>query len=123
MSPQVDTAANVANSVINGQWEELKQYLTDDIFYKVGSGEPVYGKQAVVDFLSNMVSTTAKFQSHNVRKIWDEPGIVAIEMDANYVRLRDQKKLKIACCDIYRMRDNKVSEWRVYADMAPFFED
>lgn len=123
MSPQVDTAANVANSVINGQWEELKQYLTDDIFYKVGSGEPVYGKQAVVDFLSNMVSTTAKFQSHNVRKIWDEPGIVAIEMDANYLRLRDQKKLKIACCDIYRMRDNKVSEWRVYADMAPFFED
>lgn len=122
MSEQVQTAAAIANSVINAQWEEMKKHLTDDVFYKVGSSEPVYGKDAVVGFLSNLVSTTARFQSHNVRKIWEEPGIVVIEMDANYLRLQDRKKIKIACCDIYRMRDNKVSEWRVYADMAPFFE-
>lgn len=121
-SSQVQVAAKISECVIQGKWEELKDYLTDDVFYKVGSGEPVYGKQAVADFLSTLVRTTAKFQSHNVRKIWDEPGVVMIEMDANYLRLRDQKKIKIACSDIYRLRGNQVSEWRVYADMAPFYE-
>uniref|UniRef100_UPI00155ABA51 antibiotic biosynthesis monooxygenase family protein n=1 Tax=Myxosarcina sp. GI1 TaxID=1541065 RepID=UPI00155ABA51 len=28
----------------------------------------------------------------------------------------------IACCDIYRLRGNRVSEWRVYADMSPWNE-
>ncbi len=122
MSEQVQAVGKVAESVIKQDWEQLKQFLTDDVFYKVGSAEPVYGKQAVADFLSQLVTTTAKFQSHNVRKVWDEPGIVSVEMDANYLRLKDNKKIKIACCDIYRLRGNKVSEWRVYADMAPFYE-
>ena len=122
-SEQVKAVGKVAESVIQANWEQLKRYLTDDVFYKVGSAPPVYGKQAVVDFLSKLVSTTARFQSHDVRKIWDEPGVVTIEMDANYLRLADNKLIKIACCDIYRMRGNKVSEWRVYADMSPFYED
>jgi len=123
MSEQVQAVGKVAESVIKQDWEQLKQFLTDDVFYKVGSAEPVYGKQAVVDFLSKLVTTTAKFQSHDVRKIWDESGIVSVEMDASYLRLKDQKKIKIACCDIYRLRGNQVSEWRVYADMAPFYEE
>jgi limonene-1,2-epoxide hydrolase len=122
MSEQVQAVGKVAESVIKQDWEQLKHFLTDDVFYKVGSAEPVYGKQAVADFLSKLVTTTAKFQSHNVRKVWDEPGIVSVEMDANYLRLKDNKQIKIACCDIYRLRGNQVSEWRVYADMAPFYE-
>ncbi|MFN6569560.1 nuclear transport factor 2 family protein, partial [Dendronalium sp. ChiSLP03b] len=89
-------------------------------FYKVGSGEVVYGPQAVVDFFARTFRTTAIFYSHDVRKVWQEPDIITIEMDAKYEMVHSKKHVTIACCDVYRMRGNKVSEWRVYADMSPW---
>ncbi len=103
-------------------WAKVKSYLTDDIFYKVGSGEARYGKQEVVDFFANTFKTTAVFTGHKPRKIWQEPDIITIEMDAYYEMVGTGKKVTIACCDIYRLRGDKVSEWRVYADMSPWAE-
>jgi predicted SnoaL-like aldol condensation-catalyzing enzyme len=122
LSDQLEAVVQLSGFVLKEDWEQAKGFLSDDIFYKVGSSEPVYGKQAVVNFLSSMFTTTAKFNSHNVRKIWNEPGIIVVEMDAKYTTVTDQRHLTIACCDIYRMRGNQVSEWRVYADILPFYE-
>ncbi|BAZ48589.1 ethyl tert-butyl ether degradation EthD [Nostoc sp. NIES-4103] len=121
-SEQLDAVVQLSGFVLKEDWEQAKQYLTDDVYYKVGSSEPVYGKQAVVDYLSTLFATTAKFVGHEVRKIWHEPGVVVVEMDAKYVTVKDQRHLTIACCDIYRLRGNQVSEWRVYVDLLPFFE-
>jgi limonene-1,2-epoxide hydrolase len=57
-----------------------------------------------------------------VRKIWQEPDIITLEMDAYYQMIASGKTVTIACCDIYRLRGNKVNEWRVYADMSPWNE-
>lgn len=122
MSEQLQAATQLSEAVINEDWEQVKTFLTEDIFYKVGSSEPVYGQQAVVDFLSSLFQTTAKFTGHSVRKIWNEPGLIAVEMDAKYTTVKDNKHLTIACCDIYRMRGNQVNEWRVYADILPFYQ-
>jgi limonene-1,2-epoxide hydrolase len=43
-------------------------------------------------------------------------------MDAKYTTVKDKRHLNIACCDVYRLRGNQVSEWRVYADILPFYE-
>ena len=109
--------------VIDEEWNEVKELLTDNVLYRVGSNEPVYGKQAVVDYLSSLFENTAKLTRHDVRKVWDEPGIVSIEMDAKYTINRNNKRVSIACCDIYRLKDKKINEWRVYADLAPFQEN
>lgn len=121
-SEQLQAVQQLSESVIDENWKQVKSFLTEDIFYKVGSTEPVYGKQAVIDFLSSFFHNTAKFTGHKVRKIWNVPGIVTVEMDALYTTVKDRKDLTIACCDIYRMRKNQVSEWRVYADMMPLFD-
>jgi len=121
-SEQLKAVGELAQSVMAQDWEKVKTYLTDDIFYKVGSGEPVYGPQAVVDFFDRTFKNTAVFYGHDVRKVWQEADIISIEMDAKYELVPSKKYVKIACCDIYRMRGNKVSEWRVYADMSPWGE-
>ena len=121
-SEQLDAVVQLSGFVLKEDWEQVKNFLTDDIFYKVGSSEPVYGKQAVVNFLSTLFATTAKFIGHEVRKVWHEPGIVVVEMDAKYVTVQDKRHLTIACCDIYRLRGNQVSEWRVYVDILPFYQ-
>jgi limonene-1,2-epoxide hydrolase/alkylhydroperoxidase/carboxymuconolactone decarboxylase family protein YurZ/catechol 2,3-dioxygenase-like lactoylglutathione lyase family enzyme len=119
---QLDAVANLAQAVISQDWDTVKSYLTDDVYYKVGSGTPLYGKQAVVDFFIQTFKTTAVFTGHMERKIWQEPDIITLEMDAYYQMVASGKTVTIACCDIYRLRGNKVSEWRVYADMSPWNE-
>ena len=121
-SEQLNAVGELSQAVMAQNWAKVKSYLTDDIFYKVGSGEARYGRQEVVDFFAQTFKTTAIFTGHKVRKIWQEPDIITIEMDAYYEMVATGKQVTIACCDIYRMRGNKVSEWRVYADMSPWIE-
>ncbi|WP_313949872.1 nuclear transport factor 2 family protein [Aphanizomenon sp. FACHB-1401] len=119
-SPQLTAVGELSAAIMAEDWEKVKTYLTDDLFYKVGSGEPMYGPNSVVDFFKHTFKTTAKFYGHDARKIWIEPDIITIEMDAKYEMVGSKKHVVVACCDIYRMRGNKVSEWRVYADMTPW---
>ena len=121
-SEQLNAVGELAQAVMAQNWAKVKTYLTDDIFYKVGSAEPRYGRQEVVDFFANTFKTTAIFSGHKVRKVWQEQDIIALEMDAYYELIPSRKQVTISCCDIYRMRGNKVSEWRVYADMSPWQE-
>ncbi|MEA5619039.1 nuclear transport factor 2 family protein [Cronbergia sp. UHCC 0137] len=117
---QLKVVGELSAAIMAEEWEKVKTYLTDDLLYKVGSGEPMYGPNAVVDFFKHTFKNTAKFYGHDARKIWIEPDIITIEMDAKYEMVGSKKHVKVACCDIYRMRGNKVSEWRVYADMTPW---
>ncbi len=121
-SEQLNAVGELSQAIMAQDWAKVKSYLTDDVFYKVGSGEARYGQQEVVDFFAQTFKTTAIFTGHEVRKIWQEPDIITIEMDAYYELVSSGKQVTIACCDIYRMRGNKVSEWRVYADMSPWEE-
>ncbi|MEA5619038.1 nuclear transport factor 2 family protein [Cronbergia sp. UHCC 0137] len=121
-SEQLQAIGELSAAIMAEDWEKVKTYLTDDLLYKVGSGEAMYGPNAVVDFFKHTFKNTAKFYGHDARKIWIEPDIITIEMDAKYEMVGSKKHVKVACCDIYRMRGNKVSEWRVYADMTPWGE-
>jgi predicted SnoaL-like aldol condensation-catalyzing enzyme len=121
-SQQLAAVGEISQAVVAQDWEKVKRYLTDDILYKVGSGEARYGPQAVVDFFKDTFKNIGIFAGHKVRKVWQEADIIAIEMDAYYEMVGTKKRVTISCCDIYRMRGNKVSEWRVYADMSPWGE-
>ncbi len=117
---QLNAVGELSQAIMAEDWAKVKTYLTDDIYYKVGSGEPRYGRQEVVDFFADTFKTTAVFFGHKVRKIWQEQDIISLEMDAYYKLVPSGRQVTISCCDIYRMRGNKVSEWRVYADMSPW---
>ena len=123
MSEQLQAITKLSEYVLNKDWEQAKTLLTDDILYRVGSSEPMYGKQAVVDFLSSLFETQAQLVRHDVRKVLQEPDIISFEMDSKYIRNKDNHHLSIACCDIYRLEGERVKEWRVYADMSPFYQD
>ena len=122
-SEQLEAVVELSQNIMAENWDKVKTFLTDDIFYKVGSGKEVYGPDAVVNFFKQTFKNIAKFTGHQPRKIWTEPGIITIEMNAYYEMVPSKKQVTIACCDIYRMRGKKVSEWRVYADMSPWQEN
>jgi hypothetical protein len=122
MSEQLDALKEMSDAVLKQNWEKVKSYLTDDLMYKMGSEEPKYGKEAPTNALQWLFKNAAMLEGEDVKKIWEEPGIITVEMDANYRRLKDNKLIKIPCVDVYRMRGNQVYEWRVYTDGRPLFE-
>lgn len=122
ISPQMQTVFALSENIMNEKWDKLPEYLTDDLLYKVGSSEPRHGAKAVGEFFQEIFATFAKFIGHQPRKIWEEPGIITIEMDAFYELVPTKEKITVACCDVYRFEGNKVKEWRVYADISPWLK-
>ena len=122
LSEQLTAVSELFSGVISQNWPKVKSSLTDDILYKFGSGEPRYGRQEVVDCFTETFRTTAVLTGYKTRKIWQEPDVISIEMDAYYTLVANNKQVIISRCDIYRLRGNQISEWRVYADMSPWQE-
>lgn len=122
-SRKLQTVETLFSAMQREDWETLKSCLTDDVFYRVGSSEPIHGSQNVVNFLTNMYKV-AKFQYPDVRQVLEPEGQVIFEMESNYLRLKDQKPIHFACTDILRLQnDEKVREWRVYVDLSPMYEE
>lgn len=122
-SQKLQTVETLFGAMQKEDWETIKSCLTDDIFYRVGSSEPIHGSENVVNFLSNMYKV-AKFQYPDIRQVVEPEGQVMVEMEANYLRLKDHKPIHFACTDILRMQDNdKIREWRVYVDLSPMYAE
>jgi limonene-1,2-epoxide hydrolase len=95
--------------------------LSEELYYKPGSNPAIQGRDEVLKYLKHFFHTFARFTGHDVRQVYEAGNAVAIEMDAFYTRHKDGKKLVIACTDIYRLKGNRIQEWRVYADVMPIF--
>lgn len=87
--------------------------------------DEIHGADNTIKALKTMFTPVAKFTGHKVRQIWEAEGVdgVAIEMDAYYRRIKDNKDFVITCTDIYRLRGDKIGEWRVNADVSPLLLD
>jgi limonene-1,2-epoxide hydrolase len=116
---EIPAAASAA--IIRQDWDEVASHLAEDILYRPGSRPEINGRDKVLSKMKEFFTQLAQFTGHKVRQIWEGQGRVAIEMDAYYRRIRDKKDFVIVCTDIYRVEDNKIREWRVYADLSPLF--
>ena len=121
-SPQLQTVETLFAAMKRQDWATLKSCLTEDVFYRVGSSEPVHGPEAVQNYLSGLYEI-ASFEQADVRQILEPEGQVIFEMESHYRRLADNRPVSFACTDILRMRGDKVREWRVYVDISPLFAE
>lgn len=119
-SAKVQTVETLFDAMKRKDWNTIKSCLTDDVLYRVGSSEPLYGHQAVQDYLSSLYQEV-RFESADVRQIVEPEGQVIFEMDTHYVRLQDNEAISFACTDIMRFQGDKIREWRVYVDLSPMF--
>jgi len=110
MAGQVKVPAAVSTATSNGKWDEVRSHLAEDILDEPGSSPEVHGRDNTVKALQGFFTRVAKFTGHKVRQLWEEQG-----------RIKNRKDFVIACTDIYRVENGKVSEWRVRASISPLF--
>jgi ketosteroid isomerase-like protein len=50
--------------------------------------------------------------------MWSVDDVVITEMAVDYERL-DGRKVTLPCCNVFRVRDGLISDYRVYLDIGP----
>jgi ketosteroid isomerase-like protein len=97
----------------------LAAFMTDDVRLRLGNGEMVAGKPAFVEAVNAFFGSVARVR-HEVIDVWSDGDVVIAELDVHYARL-DGGEVAVPCCNVFRLRDGSVAEYRTYIDVTPVY--
>lgn len=122
MPTKIEAVRDMESAAFSGNWDKFKSYLADDVYYKVGNTAEVRGPQAIVDYMTKLLSTGLAINDLQTRSAWETEDVVIIEFNMGGLRMRDKKQVAYPCIDIYRFDGGKIRDWRVYAIEPTFVQ-
>lgn len=106
-------------AVTAGDRVAAARHLSDDVVYTVGARAPLRGVDAVIAAIVEQ-GRLARWDGHTFRAAWIGDGALVVEVESHFTRIADGQPSSFPCADIYRFRDGRICDWRVFADMSPF---
>lgn len=98
--------------------EALESYVADDVYFRFGNGGPTRTKAEFAAAMHSFLRGISGIR-HEVNEMWAVPdGNVIATMDVHYTRL-DRHQLVLPCCNVFRVREGLVGEYRIYMDVNP----
>jgi ketosteroid isomerase-like protein len=97
----------------------LAALVTDDVRLRLSNAPPVQGKPAFVEAVDAFLASVGGFR-HEVLNVWSDGDALIAEFDVHYTRL-DGGKVTLPCCNVFRLRDGLVAEYRSYMDATPVY--
>jgi ketosteroid isomerase-like protein len=97
----------------------LAAFMTDDVRLLLGNADPVQGKPAFVEAVNAFFASVEGFR-HQVLNVWSDGDALIAEFDVHYSRL-DGGEVTLPCCNVFRLRDGLVAEYRSYIDATPVY--
>jgi ketosteroid isomerase-like protein len=97
----------------------LAAFMTDDVRLRLGNAEPVQGKAAFIEAANAFLASVAGFR-HEVLNVFNDGDALMAEFDVHYTRL-DGGEVTLPCCNVFRLRDGLVAEYRSYIDATPVY--
>lgn len=90
--------------------------LTDDHRFVFGGRPPAIGKDVAREQVLHFWSLIGRLK-HNIRRVAAIDDLVYVEADVDYERL-DGHSVIVPCCDVIRVRGDKICEQRAYLDQS-----
>ena len=97
----------------------LAAFMTDDVRLRLANAQPVQGKSAFAKAVSAFLASVTGFR-HEVLNVWSDGDALIAEFDVHYTRL-DGGEVTLPCCNVFRLRDGLVAEYRSYIDATPVY--
>jgi ketosteroid isomerase-like protein len=94
-------------------------YMTDDVRMRLGNADLVEGKAEFREATAAFVASITAIR-HEITSMWSVDDVVIAEMDVHYERL-DGRRVTLPVCNVFRVRDGLVSDYRVYLDIGPVY--
>ena len=99
----------------------LAGFVTDDVRLRLGNAEMIQGKTAFVDAVNGFLGSVAAVR-HEILHVYDDGDAAIVEFDVHYTR-HDGDVVTLPCCNVFRLRDGLISEYRSYVDATPVYAD
>ena len=98
--------------------DALDSYVADDVYFRFGSANPTNTKAEFTAAMYRFLRGIGGIR-HEVTEMWEVPdGGVIATMDVHYTR-HDGHQLVLPCCNVVRVRDGLVYDYRIYMDVNP----
>jgi len=97
----------------------LTAFITDDIELRLGNAPVIHGKSGFVDAVNAFHESVAGVH-HELLKVYSDQDVAIVEFDVHYAR-RDGRTVVLPCCNVFRIRDGLISEYRSYVDATPVY--
>ena len=98
---------------------KLASFVTDDVRLRLGNAPMVQGKAAFVDAVNGFLGSVAGVH-HRILDVYVDGQIAVVEFDVRYDRL-DGNAVTLPCCNVFRVRDGLIAEYRSYIDATPVY--
>jgi ketosteroid isomerase-like protein len=97
----------------------LAGFMTDDVQLRLGNAEVTKGKAAFVDAVNGFLGSVAAVR-HEILTVYRDGDAAIVEFDVHYTRL-DGNVVTLPCCNVFRLRDGLIAEYRSYMDATPVY--
>jgi limonene-1,2-epoxide hydrolase len=101
--------------------KSLDRLITDDIQLRLGNAPTVHGKAAFFDALNTLFSSIGGVE-HEILNVYRDGAVAIVEYDVHYTRL-DGKIVTLPCCNVFRLPDGLIAEYRSYIDATPVYAE
>ena len=122
MSPDERTVRELFEALDAGDTSRALGLMTDDVRFRFGSADLTVGRAAVAANATAMAGTVASL-SHELLAVWtvEKPeDAVLCEMAVTYQR-HDGSRVTLPCLNVFRLRDGRIADYRIYMDANPIF--
>jgi ketosteroid isomerase-like protein len=106
-----------------GDLDGMVKHMTDDVTTQFGNHAEICGK-AAFRALFNQVGQAISGVRHDVLDLWhavEDFDVWVVRLNVAY-RRQNGRIVTLPCCNVFRMRGDLISEYRVYMDIGPVLE-
>jgi ketosteroid isomerase-like protein len=97
----------------------LSGFVTDDVALRLGNATMIEGKAGFVDAVTAFLTSISAVR-HEILAVYSDGDAAIVEFDVHYTR-RDGFVVTLPCCNVFRLRDGLIAEYRSYMDATPVY--
>ena len=120
MTAEEHTVRDLFTAIDSGDPAAALELLTEDVHFQFGNSEPTVGRDGFAASAANLQTVVAGI-SHDLTAVWTvghPDAAVICEMAVSYER-HDGRRLTLPCANVFRLRDGRIADYRIYMDVNP----
>jgi ketosteroid isomerase-like protein len=113
-----DTVVALLKAVDTSDLETIESLTARKVYFRFGNADPTHTRPELVAATQAFLASIAAIH-HEFIDIWEVgDGTVVAIMDVHY-RRQDGRELNLPCCNVVRVSDGLIHDYRIYMDINP----
>ena len=113
-----DLIRRLIGAVDNSDSDDIAALTAKDVHFRFGNAAPTNTQSDLLAAARSLHSAIAELR-HTILEVWEVDGGMVIATLEVYYRRLDGHELNLPCCNVFRVRDGVVDDYRIYMDVNP----